>query len=323
MVNASSASTERDERQVVFSAAREAFQHERFAELNDMSRLYRVKKSRTPSGVWKLSWFYMGISNAIQSQIQSQSADREIVFRELEDKIGKWIRKDPKAPAARIAHGKMLVARAWAYRGHGNGNTVTSENATKFYEYLKRARISLEVGKWVAAVDPEWYVTMLAVATGENWDRSRFDDLVAEALKREPLYYGTYFEAAENLLPRWHGSVQALDAFARAAADRTSASEGQSLYARIYWNASQTMFEDRLFDASAADWPRMKQGFDDVIARYPDAWNLNSYARFACLAGDKATTRALLRRIGPDIDLVAWNPMSSQARCTEWALREE
>ena len=82
------------------------------------------------------------------------------------------------------------------------------------------------------------------------------------------------------------------------------------MYARIYWYASQAHFQNELFTKSFAAWPRMKEGFEDVIARYPDSWNLNNYAKFACLARDKETTREILKRIQSDPVMEAWDPPS-------------
>ncbi|PZV16403.1 MAG: hypothetical protein DCF22_05445 [Leptolyngbya sp.] len=47
---------------------------------------------------------------------------------------------------------------------------------------------------------------------------------------------------------------------------------------------------------SKVDWKKISQGFEDIVARYPDAWNLANYARFACLAEDKAKSKALLNQ---------------------------
>lgn len=41
----------------------------------------------------------------------------------------------------------------------------------------------------------------------------------------------------------------------------------------------------------------METGFDDVVRAYPDYWNLNNYAKFACLADDKPKTKELTTRI--------------------------
>ena len=104
----------------------------------------------------------------------------------------------------------------------------------------------------------------------------RFDRLLDEALAREPLFYQTYFTALEYLLPKWHGRLREIERFAQGAVERTSQSEGTSLYARIYWVAAQAEFQNQIFSATFTTWPRMRASFEDMHARYPDAWNLNT-----------------------------------------------
>jgi hypothetical protein len=63
----------------------------------------------------------------------------------------------------------------------------------------------------------------------------------------------------------------------------------------------------------------MERGIDDVIARYPDAWNLNNFAKFACLALDRAKTKELLGRIGDSIVPQAWSSKSQLEQCARWS----
>ena len=312
------AASELDEREAIVASVAKAFREERFAELNQMARRYREQKSRTASGVWRLASFYDGLSRAMWSYRAGKS--NEDALRAVQEKLGRWLRRTPKAPAARIGFSMLYVAQAWAYRGDGPGSALGAEAVDRFELNITRAWYALRDSKEYASVDPHWYVMMLTVARAQNWDRPQFEALVTEAVQREPLYYGIYFTAVEYLLPKWHGSIRDVELFTRAATDRTAQREGESLYARIYWNAAQTEFENRLFKSTSADWRRMKQGFEDIVARYPDLWNLSNYAKFACLAGDRETTRKLLDRIGnSEEDWRAWEPGALRPRCEKWA----
>jgi len=179
----------------------------------------------------------------------------------------------------------------------------------------------LEAHKSVAAADPRWYQMMVSLATDQAWDRDEFDRLLDEAFEREPAYYQTYFQAIDYLMPHWHGDIGEIEEFAREAVRRTSKQEGRSMYARIYWYASQRYYQNDLFTKSMAAWPRMKEGFEDLMVRYPDPWNLNNYAKFACLASDKQTARELLKRIHPDPVIDAWDPPELLQWCSDMASR--
>ena len=307
--------TEMEERAEIQAAAEQGFRSDDFETLEKTSSAYRKKRTRTASGLWKLTIFYAGVEKAMTVFPWEQETD----FDSLEKKTRAWVAKYPESPAAHIAHSMVLVKRAWHHRGSGDASSVTPEGWIEFHKYVGAARTYLEKHKDIASGDPRWYEQMLLIARAENWPRAEFDKLLDEALDREPVFYQTYFSALQYLLPKWHGGVEEIEDFARYAVDKSSRLEGQGMYARIYWYASQTEFENDLFNNSLVEWPRMKAGFEDVVSRYPDAWNLNNYARFACLARDKATTAELMRRIGSSVVSEAWNSKALKNECVAWA----
>lgn len=311
------AATELEERATISASVQQALLSENFSRLEEISHTYRQEKSRSSSGLWKLTLFYAGIGRAIDAQ--SVGKDPEAAFKALEDKTARWIQQYPKSPSAYIARSMVLIGRGWAHRGDGTSSTVKPEAWAPFRKYIAMARQNLESNKTVAAKDPRWYETMLTIARAEGWERKQFDRLLNEALDQEPFFYQTYFMALEYLLPKWHGGTQEIEDFANDAVRRTSTQEGRGMYARIYWYASQTQFQNDIFENSLAVWPRMKDGFEDVVSRYPDAWNFNNYAKFACLAGDQRKTRELLKRV--ELVPMAWNPPSLHGQCADWAHR--
>lgn len=317
----SRAASELEERGIITTATMDAFLREDFSKLEEMSGLYRSSKSRTSSGLWKLTVFYAGLDGAIDAHVDVASAGRgiETGFRELESKTMRWAQQYPDSPSARIAYSMVFTNRAWVNRGDGYAPAVPPSRWAPFRASMAVARKNLEDHKAIASVDPRWYETMLEVARAENWERDQFDRLLNEALDREPLFYQTYFAALEYLLPKWHGGLAEIDEFARNAVRRTAKTDGNGMYARLYWYASQTQFQNKLFGDSLAGWPQMRRGFDDILAQYPDAWNLNNYAKFACLANDLPKTRELLKRTEASVIPEAWQPRQLRERCVSWA----
>jgi hypothetical protein len=57
-----------------------------------------------------------------------------------------------------------------------------------------------------------------------------------------------------------------------------------------------------------------------VIARYPDAWNQNNFAKFSCLARDKNKTTELFEQVREEFVPDAWQPMSLYTQCSFWLL---
>ncbi len=65
-----------------------------------------------------------------------------------------------------------------------------------------------------------------------------------------------------------------------------------------------------------SSWPKMKRGFEDLMERHPKSkWNLNNFAKFACLAGDKQTFLKLRGQMGKDVIDAAWPENTSLDLC--------
>lgn len=312
------AAAELEERGEIEASVLRLFSTEDFRALEELSRSYRSTRSRTSSGLWHLTLFYAGIESAIRQE--EKASPRDVAFAELEGKAQRWAAEFPDSPSAHIAYAMVRVARGWSYLRDQPASSVSSEDWEPFRKHIAIAREYLDEHKPVAAVDPQWYEVMVSVARDEGWDYFEFSELIDEAFEREPMFYETYFRAMEYLLPKLYGSSRDIEALARTAAHRTSAAEGDGLYARIYWYASQAEYGDDLFSNTLVDWPLMRDGFEDVIARYPDAWNLNNFARFSCLAHDKDTTRILFNQIKDDFVPEAWRPPSLHTQCSFWLL---
>lgn len=313
------AAPEVDERATIASASFNAFMLEDFARLERDSEVYRTTKSRTSSGIWKLTAFYAGLMQVAEAARYSNDIERS--FEPLENKAKKWTSKYPGSPSAHIFLSMIHVTHSLVYC-FCDGRSGTALQQTRQLGYATLARSNLEQYKAIASKDPRWYETMIQVARSANWPRKEFDDLLREALDREPLFYQTYFAALQYLVQRQSiGVAEAameLESLADHGVKRTISKEGQSMYARIYWIAAQSLFPLDLFIKTKVSWPRMKESFDDVIARYPDTWNTNNFTKFACLAGDKQKTRELLKNPRSIGSPRAW-PEGFQNYCIEWA----
>ena len=268
------------------------FYRQQFADMERVSRDFRENETRSPSGIWNLTSFYGGIeqaANTVDTDEQRWSG--------LENRSMNWMTLFPKSPTAINAHAIVLIRHGMAYRGEGWASKVKDENWKPFREYVAKAREHLLAHKQIAAPDPRWYETMLVVAKLDGWPPSQFQALVDEAVTKHPYFYQIYFAAIDYLTPKWHGDKRKIEDFANFAVKKTNAREQTGMYARIYWYASQVQYGTLLFTDSAVVWPRMKQGIDDVLRHYPDQWNINNFAQFACQAGDRVKTEQLINRI--------------------------
>ena len=232
------------------------------------------------------------------------------------------MKKYPKSPSAMVANGLIMQERAWMIRGHGYANTVSPEAWVAFGKAIEEVRKYFETIKGDASADPGWYCEMANIAKAQHWNRARFDNLLSELLDRHPYYYQALFCMVEYLGPSWYyENAGSIERFADQVVQKTEAEDGKSLYARIYWFMIDPPYADpSIVGENFAIWPKMKVGFEDLVSRYPDAWNLNNFAVYSCMAHDKKKTAELLTKIGNLPMISAW-PEHLFGYCRKFALQ--
>lgn len=294
-VTNSAIATELEDRERITASAFALLLEEDFEALTRMAREYRSSGGRTSSGIWALTIFHQAVGRP-----GGPSTRERGYWDELEGKARRWAERYSAEPAAHICRAQLALSRAWAIRGRKYAKEVDPKDWNSFREAVEVAGRILMQQKQIASADPHWYAVMIEVAMLQSWDGNRFAELALEGLSKHPDYYPTYFSITRKLEPKWGGSGEAIESFANAAVDRTRGTEGMGMYARIYWYASSDQYGDDLFSQSKIDWPRMRSGIEDVLAHYPDQWNIQNFARFSCLAGDLALTKDLLERVESD-----------------------
>ena len=213
-----------------------------------------------------------------------------------------WHSQFPRSVTARVARASFPVYYGWFARGNNYAGSVSPDGWKLFRERVEAGRIALESLDASAKQDEGWYAAMISVALAQHWPPPRFDALYEEAAHRHPGYLPIHFNAGNYYAVQWYGSQEAYTRFVDHAVGLVDPQLGPELYARMNWSqGTNTMFRD-----GSADWNRMKEGFEQMVRAYPDSWNLNNFARFACIAGDWGTMNALADRIGETPVSMAW-----------------
>jgi len=296
--------------------ARLLFEKSNFKGLNTLAEFDRTHDARTPSGLNRLNYFYRGLEEYADLQTPSlTSKPNEMAWKQILDRAQAWIDQAP-SPAAYVAMAALRTSYAWAWRGNGYASTIPPENIEPFHANLKIAHDVLSKSKAQASQDPEWYVCMIVLIRAGAVPDKEAQTLLTEGFKRYPAYYPLYAAMAENLTPQWGGSWQAVESFATYAAKITQAQLGMEMYARIYQRVD--CFCEAM-TGNKRDWPKMKQGFKDIVARFPVNWNYNRAAYYACQAQDRPAAREALAKItAPRAD--AWGGDSRLLPlCRNWA----
>jgi hypothetical protein len=306
---------ELEEREAIKKQTAFLLSSQNFKYLEKLAQEYRVNKSRTPSGVWKLTSFYYGIHD-YSANIDIKD---ENYWNAIKSRTEGWIKEYSNSPTPYISHGIVMKQYAWKFRGRGFANTVPEEAWKPFREHLNNAKVFLEKHKAKASTDPHWYEVMADIANGLGMNSTEFQKIIEEGLKKEPLYYQLYFVAAHYFAPKWHGSAEDIENFANSSVAITKDQIGLEMYTRIYWFMYQAQYGERLFLDSNVVWEKMKKGIDDILKRYPDQWNINNFALFACLAKDKQKAKELFNMIKEPAMLQVWESESKYLRYKSWA----
>jgi hypothetical protein len=302
------AADEPSARRVVSGATYSLLEQRDFAGVERLATRLRDPAQRTPSGVWKLTLFYATTAKFLSalSPCAGDGAAAAAYFAQ-------WKRAMPASRTWPLAHAHYALCAAKATRSRAARDPASEAALAKAIDAV---RAELESQGPAVRSDGYWYELMLMVEPYRKDDPARLQALLAELAKQRPAFYQAWFEAHDVAALRYD-AVERIEALAREAMRAGGKDEGEALYARIYWWSNQVYFGDALFRTSRADWKTMSRGFDAMLARYPDAWNLNHYARFACLAGDRAKTEELMKRIGAQPLPSAWKGQADFTGCRD------
>ncbi|MEO8000422.1 MAG: hypothetical protein ABI644_00995 [Arenimonas sp.] len=289
--------------------------NESFSALDSTIAYLRNNKMRTPSGLWLQSLFYAGMEEYIGN------VSTETGFMQTDESLRNWIASSADPDTAHMAMADLMLHKAFLYRGSGYAAEVSEENFKLFYQQISSTKKYLLEHGDIAARDPQWFTVMLIITrveenSSEKTHRAYFD----KAAKLYPGYYPVFFTAAEMYLPKWGGSKESYDEFARYAAEKAGADQAKSMYARIYWSDICGTCGDRDLPDWRKHWADLQLGFDEIIEQYPVQWNINSYAHIACMANDQDKTLELMKQMKDEPISEVWNDEQfTYEYCANWS----
>ncbi len=287
-------------RREFMDAVKAAFVKEDYASLEATVEELHAKKDRFPEGVWTICIFYYAVA------LDNVDSD---VAEHFQERLDHWKAAYPQSTAERIVEATALQNEIWD--GSNRGLPGGANRPARALALLKEAE------KLTPHPGPEWYHAMLDYAERWGWDREDFDEIYQRAVASEPGYQFFYFDKAGYL--RNQGVKGEWEAYALEVGRKGASGEGMGLYSRIAWSLSEYAADEYLFKETAIQWPLMRDGFRELDRRWPNSdWNLNTFCRFACLAGDRDTARELFARIG-DRWTSNWMSHTAYKQWAEWA----
>jgi ankyrin repeat protein len=295
-----STGTEAKARSVIIDELRRLLQAGDYAGVEKLYSKLDKEKVRTPAGAWGLSVFYAALRDYPQRT-------RDMAYWNAEDaKAAQWAAKFPRSDVATVFRVYLLQSRALSFRGNGNYADIRKEDLAPMQQAVKEALALLDKRPAKAPrPDGGWFHVRMEVLPYSELFDSHFSYAWEGGIRQFPDYHPLYFSAAFYSLPKWGGAPDGVERIARLASQGKGA-EREFMYARVYWYLDQVQYHGKIFEDSPADWDRMKTSFDALVQAYPDPWNLNAYAYFACKAGDYDVMSSLLKRIDDKLIFTQW-----------------
>jgi hypothetical protein len=229
------------------------------------------------------------------------------------ERVRVWRSTRKASRFAEFAELRLRCALAWHARGGGYAGDVSPEAWKQFKEGLAGAEAAMHQASPDLKLTPIWHNLLLAIVQDSGATRARIDEVFEKGVAAWPKYFDFYEVAVSRLVPRWGGSWSQVEAFADKWSQRHKATEGDSVYARIYLGVLLT---GAWLPETAVDWERMKRSLDLLVRRYPDPAYANAAASLACAHGDKAYFRTAMSRLASGIAPEHWVRGTEPADCT-------
>jgi rhomboid protease GluP len=228
-----------------------------------------------------------------------------------------WRRQVKDSTMADLVEAMIFQEWAWAERGSGSANTVTPQSFAIFSYRTEMSAVSLaEIAKR-AADNPLWYTLSLNVALDQSKDKADLREIFDEGWSASADYRPVYRAMLRALMPRWGGSYDEVNRFIGEIQSKTWRTRGYEPYAELYSiYANLEGDELDLFADTPAVWSGMRSGYIGLLKRHPKSdVILNSFANFACRAGDKDTYSGLRGSLEKRTSSVSWTDKYSIQSC--------
>lgn len=272
--------------------------NQKFKDLDQIAIESNKKNILLSDGQPELDALFAGISGCSFCGINYSEPE----WKKIHELLTIWLRQNPKSTTAEIGLANFFINYGWSIRGNEYANKVKTDAWPVFYQNIEMSRNILEKASSASKDNPGWYQAMLTVGIAEGWPKENFDAIYREGIKKYPYYLPLYFAGAQFFTPKWHGSKFEFDQFVNSVIINTSPKLGNAMYARLHW----ANWNNDMFLNGQTYWSIMKRSFERIIADYPDPWNINNFAKFACLAQDWNTVTILAKKIGANPIEAAW-----------------
>jgi membrane associated rhomboid family serine protease len=289
--------------------AQQLFMSGDYERLDSMMIRYSELLDDLPDG----SSRYEGVVGGLTNLFRFGKLDALVEFGHTAD----WRRRVKGSVMADLI--EAMVFSEWAYtaRGTGAANSVSNKNMVLYAYRTEMAAAALAEVADRAHSNPLWFSLSLRVGLDQAIDKAQLREIFDQGFANNPDYRPLYGQMLRILMPRWLGSYQEVDQFINFIYAKTARGSGYEQYAELYSMYARAEGDELdLFRDTPAFWSGMRMGYVSLMKHYPtsDAV-LNSFANFACRAGDAAEYNGLRSAVGKRFSSTSWSTKYSIAAC--------
>jgi hypothetical protein len=286
-------------REHVMAGWRQVLHRGEFSRLEEAAADFRQRGTRFADGTPALAVLYEAVSQ-IEAPSPSGWKGHLAILEE-------WEKAFPGSPTPRIARAaatssmerevvlpELLEVPTDPAKAEELMNALFDPKV-KAREILERTAASIPGAK----ADPHWYCAILSASPEEPEAAALF----SEAILAHPGYEPLYLARAEGI--DGEETDAGWETFAATIRENDPVN-GREIYARIAWKMN-LQSGGEVFKKNLARWDWTREGFDEMLRRYPrSAWLVTSFARQCWYANDGTTARRLLPRLGNPPDMSVW-----------------
>jgi membrane associated rhomboid family serine protease len=280
-----------------------------YERLDALMNQYAGRSEDLPDG----SSHFEGIVGGLANLFRFGSLSPESAFGQTAD----WRRKVKNSIFADLVEAMVFNEWAYAARGTGTANSISGQNMAVYAYRAEMAAAALRELSGRASRNPLWYTLSLDVGLEQSKGLEQLRAIFDLGMKNAPNYRPLYRRMLRILMPRWLGSYQDVDRFINTISAQTSPARGYERYAELYSEYARLEGDNLdLFRDTPAFWSGMRTGYLGLVKRYPasDAV-LNSFANFACRAGDPTEYKRLRGDVVKRFSSTAWSGKYSLDAC--------
>lgn len=191
---------------------------------------------------------------------------------EIQSALQFWTIEHPDSYLAAVLMAHHLWEAAWAHRGFGFSNTISSERMDSYSSYLEGASIYAESARELAPEQPYAVAILVNLYGSQNHLNDQARALYDSYLDANPYSYIVRQEHLTRLQPRWGGSDAELQELVDSAAPYLDGNSQLQLLFR--WPAVSIANDFRTgYGPRAQDSRRALEMYRIVLEDFPDASN--------------------------------------------------